>query len=212
MEKETWDKYLFGIKNQLLDYINTLIEFLRNPILGMKNLPQWDWSTLLILQAILAAICGTLSGIISQSLLNFLLGPILFPLSTLIMIAIFSGIFYYSFLFFLNRTIHFKDIYLHLVFANIPLTLLMIIEPLVPPVALVGVAVSSILLTVGFIENFKLPRKPILRLMAALFIIYLFMWILGSIQSYRSQSELRDRSMPESLDILEREFRGNKNQ
>ena len=88
------------IRTEVLASLVVLLNFAKNPIQGMKNLPEWTWPRLLILMGGFAALCGVLTGIVNRSFLGIISGLFVYPISTLLMLAILSGLFYYVFYFF----------------------------------------------------------------------------------------------------------------
>ena len=195
------------IKHEILDTIRVLIEFFRNPIVGMQQLPDWPWAKLVFLTGAFSATCGLLSGILAGDLLTIINGFIAFPVATLLMLAIFSGLFYYIFLFFYRQELPYKKIFQHLVFASLPAQALSTIAHFIPPITLLGVAVTLLLLIVGFSSNFSIPRKPLIKLMSGLFLIYVLIWIGNSISFHHRKEELRKLHKPKAAEeILRKEF------
>lgn len=195
-----------NIKDRLRLDLPVLIAFVRNPIAGMQKIPDWDWPLLLILQGGLAAACGLLSGIVARSFTNMIAGIIVLPVSSIVLTGLATGFFYYTFAIFFKQRVAFKRLYLNLVFANAPLHVLLIAEPVLPLATMIGLAITSLLLVVGFIDNFQLPKPKVIRLMGALFTMYLVIWVANSIRMGKEQEAFRGKATPESMDILEKEF------
>ena len=199
-----WDKF----RNDWQEVFAYLKMFLVNPVTQIRNIPDWDWRTNLFFLGLLGALSGGLHGLVSGSLLSFILGFIFLPLSLTIVHFIIAGFFYYFFLFVLGREVSYKQVFLLLTLANIPLLALYILSPLASPLVLLGVAASGILLIVGFVDYFLLPKKQIVRLMLALFVFYVVMWIWGTIQTTHKERTERQPTTRENLDILEKELKG----
>ncbi|MEO0335016.1 MAG: YIP1 family protein [Pseudomonadota bacterium] len=195
------------IKKEILETIQVLITFFRNPILGMQQLPDWSWAKMLFLTGAFAATCGLLSGVLAAKPLAIINGFFAYPFSALIMITVFSGLFYYIFMFFYGQELSFKKIYENLVFAALPAQALSTIVHYIPPVTLLGVAVAGMLLIVGFSANFGLPRKKLIKLMSGLFLVYALVWIGNSISFYHQKEELKKIHSPKAAEeILKKEF------
>lgn len=194
------------IKDEIFDSLKVLLDFAKNPVQGMKTLPEWKWPRLLILMGAFAAICGVLRGVVNRSFLEMVSGVLVYPVSALLMIAIFSGLFYYIFLFFYKRQLSYHRIYTNFTFAVLPSVLLSTVSYLVPPITLLGSAVTGLLLVVGFVDNFRLPKKAVTKLIAGLFLIYVIIWIFSTINFQQKKEEFRMKALPESLDILEKEL------
>ena len=186
-----------------------LLHFARNPIAGMRHLPDWDWPFLLVCQAIAAATCGVAAGITAHSLGSIFAGLIFTPISNALITAVLSGFFYYTFGFVLHKPTPFHKIYTHMVFAQIPALLLWTVTPLLPPLILLGSAATGLLLLVGFVDNFGLPRRTMIRLLAGIYMVFVIFWISSAINQRRQVEVFRDKATPESLDILEKELNDN---
>jgi len=117
-----------------------------------------------------------------------------------------SGLFYYIFLFFYQRELSYLRIFEHFVFASIPAVLISTVSPFLPPMTLVGVAATGLLLVVGFVENFQIPKKPLTKLIAGLFMVYVLIWISSSINFYQDKKEFQQKHSPINTKILEEEF------
>lgn len=203
MSNNFWNEILSRIKADL----PTLIAFLRNPIAGMRHIPPWEWPLLLLAQAALAAASGVLAGIVGRSFTNIIAGLIALPISTAAITFLAAAFFYYVFAIFFKKDVPLIEIYRVLVFANIPVQLLLILEPIIPIVLPVGFAISCLLLAVAFVDNFALPKQQVLRLLGALISIYFIIWIFNVLQNDKAKSAFREKATPESFDILEKEFK-----
>jgi hypothetical protein len=173
----------------------------------MKRLPPWPLHETLLLLAALASICGALQGILTAKMLRLIAGLLFYPIGVVISVCLFSGFFYYVFLFFFKRQLEFKRIIEIVVFASVPSVILSVLSPFLPPVQLLGLGAAVFLMIVGFNENLGLPRRPVAKLLGGLFLIYLIFWIYGSITSQKVKSSFRDKASPESIDILEKELK-----
>jgi hypothetical protein len=182
--------------------------FVRNPLKEIRTLPNWEWQTLIFVNGALGAACGSLNGLFSGNFLWLFLGLIVFPITFIVADIIISGFFYYFFLFVTNKDLPFKSIFTLLTLANIPFLALYIISPLASPLTLIGVAISGILLIVGFVDNFQLPKKIVVRLVAVMFGIHFLMWIWGTIQVATKNYDGNSEIQRENLDILEKELKG----
>jgi hypothetical protein len=194
------------IRARLKEAVLVLPHFFKNPVQGMRHLPDWQWPEMLILQAAFAAICAVLTNAVGRHWLLMLTGLIIGPLTQLLVVSISAGFFYYIFLFFFKREIPYRAIYLHLIFAAVPALILNILSPMLPPVLLIGASASLLLLFVGFVDNFHLDPARLRKLLGGLLAIYATMWIIQMIGSTSRHHRLRERATPESLDILEKEL------
>ncbi len=202
-----WSRYRLG----LLQAIRTLPHFLKNPIEGMRQLPDWDWPTLLTLQGAFAAGCGLLGGIVERHALTAIVSFFILPIVANAVNFILSGFFFYIFMFSFRQHIDYRRIYTHLLFASIPILLVSILSPLIPMVGLIGLGAASLLLIVGFSVNFGMPVKKVRNLIFGLFLAYAALLIVQMITWRGGKENLRIRATPESLDILEKELKDDAN-
>jgi hypothetical protein len=202
-----WARYRLSLHQAL----STFPHFLRNPIEGMKHLPDWDWPTLLTLQGAFATLCGFTADIITRHFLTAILSFIISPIVAVVVNFILSGFFYYTFMFFFGKHVEFRRIFTQLLFASIPLLLSTLLVPFVPLFQLVGVAAAGLLLIVGFSHNFEFPIKKVRNLISLLFVVYALMLVAQTISTRGGKESLRLRATPESLDILEKELKEDSN-
>lgn len=183
-----------------------LPHFFKNPVEGMRTLPHWDWPTTLIIQGVFAAACSMLSNLLARDVIGVLASIVIAPLAAFLTCGIGSGFFYYVFIYFFKKEIPYRQIYLHLVFASFAVWLVNIVAPIIPPVSLIGAAAACMLLYVGFIENFQLPRERVRGLLVALMIGYALVWTFQLVRMTSRHETMRLKATPESLDILEKEL------
>lgn len=195
------------LRARLKDGILVLPHFFKNPVQGMRLLPDWDWPTMVLLQGAFAAACAVIGNMLERDILGVFTGLVLAPLSSIVVIAVGSGFFYYTFLFFFKREIPFRQIWLHQIFAAIPVQLTAVTAPIIPPVILIGVAASMYLLYVGFTENFHLERAKVKKLLIGLGAIYAIFQATQFVSYSNKHDRMRLKATPESLDILEKELR-----
>ena len=196
-----------NLRARLKEAILVLPHFFKNPVQGMRLLPDWDWPTMLVLQGAFAAACAVIGNLLERDILGVFTGLVLAPLSILVVVAVGSGFFYYTFFFFFKRDIPFRQIWLHQVFAAIPLQMTAVAAPIIPPVILIGVAATMYLLYVGFTENFHLERAKVKKMLVGLGAIYALFWATQFVSYSNKHDRMRMKATPESLDILEKELK-----
>lgn len=191
-------------------FINVL-QFLRgyfqNPIRSMQNLPDWEWPTLLIFYAGTAALCGTLAGIVATRLSMILAGLIVFPISATLGALIISGFFYYTFSFFFQKEVAFKTVFTIVALSFLPFFALYTLSGLVDPIKLVGFAVSSLLMTVGFSEHTQIDKRKIAKIIGSLYLAYFIFWAINMITWRNETRSYKDLATPETLEKLKEEFK-----
>ena len=193
------------LPNELRDILRFLKGFAKNPVLAMRLKPDWSWPALIILQGVFAFISGLVSGLLLRSMTQVLAGVILLPITSTLVLFIVSGFFYYCFLFLFQRQVDFKLCFTILLLANLPMMLLHMISSYIPPISLLGVAIAGVLMTVGFSENFKIPKKPLIRLIAGLYFFFVLLSVLSSLKTDRKHKAIEEIATPESVEILKRE-------
>ncbi len=195
------------LRARLKEGILVLPHFFKNPVQGMRLLPDWDWPTMLVLQGAFAAACAVIGNLLERDILGVFVSLVLAPLASLVVIAVGSGFFYYTFLFIFKREIPFRQIWLHQIFAAIPVLLTAVAATIIPPVILIGVAAAMYLLFIGFTENFHLERIKVKKLVIGLGAIYALFWATQFVSYSNKHDHLRLKATPESLDILEKELK-----
>lgn len=168
-------------ENGLLDILMTLRHFLKNPLSGMTQLPDWSWKRIILLQLLLAMASGVLAGLIPPNGYHILFGIFFFPVISLTSVTVFSLFFYYFFQVFEKRTVELRPLFTMVMFANIPFFIFQCMVQLLPPVALIGFAFSSLLLIVGLTENFGLSKQKSSRLVAMVAMMILLLWIFNKL-------------------------------
>lgn len=174
----------FGI--DFNEVLQTLIRYFKNPIMVIKQMPEWDWRTLVILQLLISLISGILSSLVNLNIWKILHGLIVIPPVALATAVVSSLFIYYAFLFLTQRSLAAKDIFTLVILSNIPFFIFHTFNPFFPPITILGFLFSALLLTVGLVERFQLPRKLVMKVVGSLCGVYLLIWILGQIETYRS--------------------------
>lgn len=202
MSKFNWQ----DIKFKLKEAIFALPHFFKNPVQGMRELPHWDWPTLLILQMAFALFCGELKNMIERDIIGFFTDIVISPLAAVAVTAIISGWFYYGIKFVFGREVSFHSLYTHVVFAGIPAQISYIVTKHFPPVNILGLAVSVYLLHVGFVHNYQLDKGKLKKLFIGLMVLFTTWWAVQFVSMNVRRDSLRQKATPESLDILEKEL------
>lgn len=193
-------------KNRLKDAGHLLLQFARNPVEGMRRLPDWDWPFLLTCQAIAGAAAGVCAGFVARSFTQIFTGLIFVPISNALITAVACGFFYYTFAYVFQRPASFHRIFTHLVFAQLPALAVLIISPVLPPLALLGPAAAGFLLLVGFVDNLGQDKRSTFRLLAGIYAVIVVFYIFQSVSYRREIDAYKNQATPETLDTLEREL------
>lgn len=202
-----WEFQPDQLKTKVREAATALPRFFKNPVEGMRNLPDWEWPETLILHAIFASCCAVLSNLIERNYLGIITGIVIAPIVCLLLSFILAGLFYYTFFFWFDRELPLRKLYIHIVYASIPTLIVSTVAFMLPPLMLVGAAASCALLYVGFVENFQIPPKQLRHFLIGLMALYAIYWLVTLIMYSTQTKSVRQRATPESLDILERELK-----
>jgi len=194
------------LRQRLREDILALPHFFRNPVQFMRNLPDWEWPTILILQGAFAIFCSLLANFIERDYFGLITGIVVAPIMNYLLAAVAAGFFHYLFLFVFKREITYRKVYIHVLFASVPLCIVSTIAFLLPPLILLGMAAGLMLLFVGFVDNYQIPRKPLSRILFTILAVHLVYWGYQQFQVTSRHKSSHQRATPESLDILEKEL------
>jgi hypothetical protein len=193
-------------KFRLREIANYLPLFLKAPVTNIQRAPNWDvWNALLLLLLVTIP-SGVLGGAIARNFMNILWGIFLLPLVTVFFTATISFGFYYVFVTLFKSKTDPTKVFVIVVLAAVPLLIIRIFVPLLPPLSVLGVACSATLLTVGFVENFGLPKQKVIKLISGLFAVFLMFWVYQMIQASKQKSKFNQEIPAETLQLLEKEF------
>jgi hypothetical protein len=107
------------------------------------------------------------------------------PFMAFFLTSLMAVFIYYYFQIFEKRTLDFKQIYILILFADIPFFLFQVASEILPPITLVGFAFTALLLAVGLTENFQLEKQKSLRLIGGLFLVVFLIWLWNLIEVRR---------------------------
>jgi hypothetical protein len=172
-----------------------LINYLKHPIREIAHVPDWTWSELICVQVVITALTGVLTGVVGKSFLGVLSGFFLTPILTMITIAVSSLFFYYLFQVFAGQTLPFRRLATVVFFANLPFFIFQVLSGLVAAVSLIGFAFTAVILIVGFVENFQLPRRLVVRVIVGLYVAIFLVWIWGRWDSLQIGRDWRSERM-----------------
>lgn len=180
-------------KQQVSDVLRYFKTYFKSPLFAIKNIPQWDWLTVLLVQLVLSMAIGTISDFFSQDNLVIFKGIFIFPISSYLTTFLGAGFFYFLFLIFFNTETHFLKLYTIVFLSHVPFLILKIIKFWIAPIELIGFAATTALLTVGFVENFQLPKKKMIQIFGALYAVYFSMWIFQQIYQSKNALEFKQK-------------------
>ena len=167
---------------------NFLIHFLRHPIMEIKNVPDWHWYRLIGVHCALSALAGALGGLVDKKFSFLIIAGFFYkPILTLTSLAIGTLFFYYIFQIFLQKTVSIRRLFTLVMLASIPQLLFEIVSGYVPPISLVGMAFTALLLLVGFSENFQIEKKFVVRILSGLYALFFLLWVWQRVNSARME-------------------------
>jgi hypothetical protein len=197
---------LQNTRSRLRDLLIYFPVFLRNPIVSIKRVPEWDISNAVLLLVLVTIPSGILSGVISRNIMTMLWGIFLLPIITVLITSTAAVGFYYIFLVLFRRQVDPVKLYVLVVLSSIPFLALRILVPIAPPLSILAVLAAGALFTVGAVENFQLPRPKVYKLMGSLFVVFFVFWIYQTIQSSRRKADYSKEISPETLQQLKEEM------
>jgi hypothetical protein len=183
----------------LFTYLWALV---KNPIEEIKRIPSIEWPTLLIFQFCLSFISVVVSNLLAPftiSLINVMVSLVVAILAT----GLVSLFFYYFFLLLYSRQMEFIKIFTLVLFAHIPFAIFHLGAYFFPPADLIGLAISALLMVVGLVENFSVPRKLATQLMIGCYSLFFIYWAVHLITMRQHQ----ESTLPQDLDKIEQEIR-----
>lgn len=167
-----------------------ILNFLKNPIEGMKLRLDWSWKRTILIHVIISIAAGVLNGLIPPNVYNIAYGLIFLPLITFVTSHLLAGFFYYYFQVFEKRTVDFLPLLHMVVLTNVPYLAIHTLTSLLPPLTLLGLCFSGLLLVVGLADNFKLDRKRAMKLVAILVVMIFAVWLWEKIDVSRISRSL----------------------
>jgi hypothetical protein len=200
-------------KQQLKDIFGYFGSYIKNPLYSIKNVPDWNWPTVLIVQLCVSILFGAISDIFAQDQLIILKGSIFFPLSSFITTFLGAGFFYFMIIIFFDTNVNFLKLYTIVFLSHLPFLFLRLLKYWIAPIELIGFAATTALLTVGFVENFQLPKKKLIKIFSLLYMVYFLMWVTQQIyrskNTYEFKNEVHKQQFDksESVDEIEKELK-----
>lgn len=188
-------------KNQLHSLFSYLVALVRNPIQEIQRLPNIEWKTLLIFQFCLSFTSVILSNLLAPFSIS-IAHVIVSLVASWVAISLASLFFYYFFLTLYERKLPFIKIFSLVLFAHIPFAIFHLAAYFFPPADLIGIGISALLMIVGLVENFQIPKKLATQLMILCYSFFLVYWVYQLI----TINQLSRQSSPQSLDQIEKEL------
>ena len=174
-----------------------LWRFLTHPMQEIRNVPEWPWPRLAILLVLVTSVCGFLSGIVNRIPVFAIIFSLIYqPIVSAIMLAISTAFFYYCFQIFCEKTVSLHKLVTVILFANIPGFIFQIAAGYIPPISLIGLAFTAFLLLVGFVDNFQLERKKVMKIVGALYGLFFVLWLLQQANSMRFDRSWSPEAIP----------------
>jgi len=161
----------------LNELIHFLIDYIKNPIQKISDLPDWNWASLFTVHILLSVISGVLAGLIKFNFYRVAFGLFLMPVVSTVSTLMMSLFLYYYFQFIEKKTENFRKIFTLVVLSSIPFYLFQIISEYFSMVSIIGFAFTSLLTVVGLCDNFKVEKVRAYKVVGAVFLLVLLTWI-----------------------------------
>ncbi|MFS4460305.1 Yip1 family protein [Bdellovibrio sp. HCB2-146] len=162
-----------------------IVNYLRHPLERIRQLPDWKWTVLIVVQVLVSMASGVLTGLVPPNFYGVMSGIIISPMVGVVTGFIGALFIYYYFQVFEHRTCSLRKIFTLILFANIPFFIFQVGSELIPPISLVGFAFTALLMAVGLTENFQMEKRRSLRLVTVLFAIVFILWLWNRIDVAR---------------------------
>lgn len=172
--------------------LQLLVSYMRNPIQGIRNLPDWSWGELLVHMLLFTGATGALAGLVQSSFMSTLHGLLLVPIITGILISVSGLFFYFFFQVFAGRTLSLRKILTVIFFANLPFFVFQTISYWFPPVSLIGLAFTGLILITGFVDVFDLPRKLVAKTLILLYLLFMLIWLMSRLDTIDFERSMND--------------------
>ncbi len=165
-----------------------LIWFFKNPIEHIKRLPKWSLRNIVLVHFFFSIVSGTLAGLISLKIWNIIFGILAFPFISMTLTLVFGSFIYYYFQVFEKRSVDFVKLLSLVVFANFPFFIFQIASDYIPPIGIVGLLFTGMLLIVGLTENFKMEKRRAIRLVGQLWFLIFLVWLFNRLSTQKMDS------------------------
>lgn len=165
----------------LKEIIHYLISFIKNPTQKISELPDWGWSSLILVQITIAVASGVLSGLVKFNFYRIAAGIFLMPFISTLSSSLLALFLYYYFQFFENKTESFRKIFIFVILASIPFYIFQIMSEYFSAITLVGVGFTCLLGIVGLTENFKIEKKRATQIMGLIFLLTVMTWVFNKL-------------------------------
>jgi hypothetical protein len=195
------------LKDRSKEVLGFLKAFAKQPVVTTRKLPPWDIETTLLMVLYCSLASAVITGLFMRGILALFSSVILIPIMTLFSLAIGTVFFHYVFIFLYDRSVEWKKIFQLLAVATIPFMALRILGFWLGPIAMIGFAVTCLLLIVGFVDNFFLPKRGIMKLMGLIFALFFCQWVYSTIKNTSKMADYRDRISTDSMKVLDSEFK-----
>lgn len=178
------------LKDSLIGGFNFLLNFLKNPIGVMKQLPNVALGELIFVGGAFLAIVGFGHGVASESFFSILWGIFLFPFSGLLSVAIASLYFYYVGNYLTKGDHSYEQFFIACYFAAVPSFLSFMVSPFLPAIGFLGFLVSAFLMRMSLVYSFKIEKPLSNKIILSLFAVVILGYLLQLLQSYQLQQDL----------------------
>lgn len=203
IDQFNWEEF----KARAFETFTFLKHFLKNPIEGIKRVPNWDWSTIIVFEILVGGATGIMNGIVSKSLLRLFGSIVISPIYGVVLGLAVAGLIYYAVMFLIQTQLEYKRVFIVVCIALVPGQILNILSPVFEPIGLISLGISCLMLIVGLAENFMLEKKRIAKIVITIAAVVALFWIFSFLQSSPLKKHVSKEDFTrESLSQLQKEL------
>lgn len=147
-----------------------------HPVGVMQGRLSLTWGSIFTLQAATAILSGAVVAATEKSWLDFAISLFVFPLTMIMIVAIFTLLLYYYFALFVSTYLDPRHLHAVVAVATVPYFVLHSFSGFLPPIDLLGFAAAAILCIVGLVEQFSLGKRPIFTFFIFAGLIFFAVW------------------------------------
>lgn len=155
----------------------------QKPVETMRDLPEFSWVSLILLQTTAAVVSGALVGLLGGNIFDAILGVLVFPVFSLMVSLAVTFFLAHFFSFFFDVFLDRKRLYGVVVVSHLPYFIVHVFATWVSPLDLLGFAITCIMMAVGLVEHFQLERKHVFRIIGGIWIVFFLVWAASQVTS-----------------------------
>lgn len=172
-----------NLKEELKTSLTFLKVFFKNPSLAITQSPRIHPLSAAIALGAITFLAGSVLSLFNFTFFFIFYAIFLSPLLNILFALLFTAVFFTSIVAMRNDYLSLKELTSLIIFAHIPYALLGQLRFIFSGFALVGFAVTSLLIVQGAHSQFGLSKRFLIRFQSLLFVAYGVVWVLMEIGS-----------------------------